>query len=100
MKLDSIKFPKQKSVRGGWFLSYILVLIVPLLAIPLRGNSSSGRISEAQYKQSMGEALREALGHARRRAVQRCDRRKRAVLVIGMFIERRDVNALDSGNGL
>ena len=31
MKLDSIKFPKQKSVRGGWFLSYILVLIVPLL---------------------------------------------------------------------
>ena len=31
MKLDSIKFPKQKSVRGGWFLSYILVLIVALL---------------------------------------------------------------------
>ncbi len=41
----------------------IAMAIVPLLAIPLRGNSSSGLISEAQYKQSMGEALREALGH-------------------------------------
>ena len=43
--------------------------------------------------------LHDALGHALRRAVQRCDRRKCAVLVIGMFIERRDINALDSGNG-
>ena len=35
MKLDSIKFPKQKSVRGGWFLSYILVQIEPLLLLLL-----------------------------------------------------------------
>ncbi len=39
------------------------MLIIPVLAIPLRGNSSSGRVSETQYKQSIGEALREALGH-------------------------------------
>ncbi|MBZ9655085.1 MFS transporter [Phyllobacterium lublinensis] len=53
--------------RFGWSdaLVYlgIAMLLVPILAIPLRGNSSSGRISEAQYKQSIGEALREALGH-------------------------------------
>jgi MFS family permease len=41
----------------------IAMLIVPILAIPLRGNSSSGKVSETQYKQSIGEALREAFGH-------------------------------------
>jgi MFS family permease len=41
----------------------ILMLLVPLIAIPLRGNSSSGIQAEAQYKQTIGEALKEALGH-------------------------------------
>ena len=40
-----------------------LMLLVPLFAIPLRGNSSSGTQKEVQYKQSIGEALKEALGH-------------------------------------
>ncbi|WP_271893447.1 MFS transporter [Candidatus Phyllobacterium onerii] len=53
--------------RFGWSdaLVYLglAMLIVPVLAIPLRGNSSSGRTKEAQYKQSIGEALKEALAH-------------------------------------
>ncbi|MGE7370000.1 MFS transporter [Neorhizobium sp. NPDC001467] len=40
-----------------------LMLLVPLLAYPLRGNSSSGSQSQAQFQQSAGEALREAFGH-------------------------------------
>ena len=51
----------------GWSDSLVylgvLMLLVPFFAIPLRGNASSGRQSEAQYKQSIGEALKEALGH-------------------------------------
>jgi MFS family permease len=53
--------------RFGWSdgLVYLglAMLIVPILAIPLRGNSSSGRTKEAQYKQSIGQALKEALAH-------------------------------------
>ncbi|MEK1891467.1 MAG: MFS transporter [Phyllobacterium sp.] len=41
----------------------LAMLVIPVLAIPLRGNSSSGRVSENHYKQSIGEALREAFGH-------------------------------------
>ncbi|WP_075290271.1 MFS transporter [Pararhizobium arenae] len=41
----------------------VLMLLVPLVAIPLRGNASSGSQKEAQYKQSIGEALKEALSH-------------------------------------
>ena len=40
-----------------------MMFIIPFLAIPLRGNSNSGSQSALQYKQSIGEALREALGH-------------------------------------
>ncbi|WP_077961814.1 MFS transporter [Ensifer adhaerens] len=51
----------------GWSDSLVylgvLMLLVPFFAIPLSGNASSGRQSEAQYKQSIGEALKEALGH-------------------------------------
>ncbi|MCS4241735.1 MFS family permease [Rhizobium sp. BIGb0125] len=51
----------------GWSdsLVYIgaMMLIVPLLAWPLRGNATSGTQSQAQFKQTAGEALREALGH-------------------------------------
>ena len=40
-----------------------MMFIIPFLAIPLRGNSSSGTQSAVQYKQSIGAALREALAH-------------------------------------
>lgn len=40
-----------------------MMFIIPFLAIPLRGNSNSGTQSALQYKQSIGDALREALGH-------------------------------------
>ena len=59
MKLDTIKFPKQKSVRGGWFLSYILVLIVPLLLCLLLYNYSAGIIT-AESKRIYGSALEQA----------------------------------------
>lgn len=59
MKLDSIKLPKQKSVRGGWFLSYILVLIVPLLLCLLLYNYSAGIIT-AESKRIYGSALDQA----------------------------------------
>lgn len=51
----------------GWSDSLVymslLMLAVPLLAIPLRGNASSGTQSQSQFKQTVGEALKEALGH-------------------------------------
>lgn len=40
-----------------------LMLLVPLLAIPLRGNAKSGKVSEASYEQTVSQALREAFGH-------------------------------------
>jgi MFS family permease len=40
-----------------------LMLIIPLLAIPLRGNASAARIKERSAEQSIGQALREAFGH-------------------------------------
>lgn len=51
----------------GWsdslvFLS-VMMLLVPLLAWPLRGDSSSGSQSQAQFQQTVGAALKEALGH-------------------------------------
>lgn len=63
----------------GWSDSLVylgmLMLIVPLLGIPLRGNSSSGITSANEYKQTIGEALREALGH-----------RSYLLLVAGFFV--------------
>ncbi|MDZ7600473.1 MAG: MFS transporter [Hoeflea sp.] len=52
-----------------------MMFIIPFLAIPLRGNSSSGTQSSLQYKQSIGAALREALGH-----------RSYVLLVSGFFV--------------
>lgn len=51
----------------GWsdaliFLALIM-LMIPVLAVPLRGNSTSGTQKQSAYQQSLGEALREALGH-------------------------------------
>ena len=51
----------------GWQQSLIvmagMMAAIPFLAVALRGNSSSGTQSAAQYQQTMGDALREALGH-------------------------------------
>ncbi|MHB0953144.1 MAG: MFS transporter [Allorhizobium sp.] len=41
----------------------IMMLIVPLLAYPLRGNANSGTQSKAQFEQSVAAALKEAFGH-------------------------------------
>ncbi len=41
----------------------IAMLAIPVLAIPLTGNARSGRVSQAEYEQSFGAALREAFGH-------------------------------------
>jgi len=63
----------------GWSDSLVylgvLMLLVPLIAIPLRGNSSSGITSANEYKQTIGEALKEALGH-----------RSYLLLVAGFFV--------------
>ncbi len=51
----------------GWSDSLVimagLMLLVPLLAYPLRDNASSGTQSQTEFKQTTGEALREAFGH-------------------------------------
>jgi MFS family permease len=51
----------------GWSDSLMIMsammLVIPVLAIPLAGNSKTGSVPQAQYEQSMGEALREALAH-------------------------------------
>jgi len=41
----------------------IAMLIVPVLAIPLTGNSSSGVARQAEFEQTFGAALREAFAH-------------------------------------
>jgi len=38
----------------------ILMLAIPLLAIPLRGNSSTSRFAAAEFEQTVADALREA----------------------------------------
>jgi len=49
----------------GWSDSLIaigiLMLIIPVLAIPLRGNSSTSRFAATEYEQTAKQALREAL---------------------------------------
>ncbi len=51
----------------GWFNSLVamsaMMLVIPVLAIPLRGNAQSGITSKAEIDQSMGAALKEAFGH-------------------------------------
>ena len=48
----------------GWADSLIamsaLMLAIPLLAIPLRGNAASSRFAAQEFEQTVGEALREA----------------------------------------
>ncbi len=49
----------------GWSDSLIWLgigmLIIPLLAIPLRGNSSTSKVAASEFEQTAAEALREAL---------------------------------------
>jgi Arabinose efflux permease len=52
-----------------------LMLLIPLLGIPLRGNSASGRQQVAEMSQTALEALREALGH-----------RSYVLLITGFFV--------------
>lgn len=63
----------------GWSDTLIYMsmamLIVPILAWPLTGNATSGLPSEAQFEQTMGAALREAVGH-----------RSFVLLVSGFFV--------------
>ncbi len=51
----------------GWYDSLVvmsvMMLVIPVLAIPLRGNSSSGRANRSEVEQSFSHALTEALGH-------------------------------------
>lgn len=51
----------------GWSDSLIvlgvIMLAIPVLAIPLRGNASTSPIASAEFKQSIGDSLREALTH-------------------------------------
>lgn len=41
----------------------VLMLVIPVLAIPLAGNAKSGRVAQAEYEQSIAQALSEAFGH-------------------------------------
>lgn len=51
----------------GWYDSLVIMsfmmLAIPVLAIPLVGNSRSGSVAQTDIEQSIGQALREALGH-------------------------------------
>ena len=63
----------------GWHEALMIMgammLVIPLLAIPLRGNSSSGNQPLPAHRQTAAEALREALGH-----------RSYLLLVSGFFV--------------
>lgn len=63
----------------GWSEALIwmaaMMLVIPLLAIPLRGNSSSGLVSRNEIELTIANALREALGH-----------RSYLLLVAGFFV--------------
>jgi MFS family permease len=51
----------------GWSDALVILsammLIIPLIAIPLRGNSSSGTVNQLTYQQTALQALVEAFGH-------------------------------------
>jgi len=51
----------------GWSDSLLVLsafmLLIPVLAIPLRGNASTSKIASAEIEQSIKEALSEALAH-------------------------------------
>jgi MFS family permease len=49
--------------QGSLYVMAAMMAAIPFLAFALRGNSSSGTQSAAQFQQTAGEALREAFGH-------------------------------------
>ncbi|CAI2935566.1 MFS transporter [Aminobacter niigataensis] len=53
----------------------IAMLVIPVLAIPLIGNSSSGKVSQSEIQQTLSQALSEAFGH-----------RSYMLLVSGFFV--------------
>lgn len=53
----------------------VAMLVIPVLAIPLIGNSSSGKVSQAEIQQTLSQALSEAFGH-----------RSYMLLVSGFFV--------------
>jgi MFS family permease len=63
----------------GWFDTLVIMsammLIIPVLAVPLRGNSRSGRAQQAMFEQTVAQALREAMAH-----------RSYLLLVSGFFV--------------
>ncbi|APH71713.1 MFS transporter [Aquibium oceanicum] len=63
----------------GWFDALVfmsfMMLAIPVLAIPLRGNAESGSVAQTAMRQTVAEALREALGH-----------RSYLLLVSGFFV--------------
>ncbi|MGD9913566.1 MAG: MFS transporter [Rhizobiaceae bacterium] len=63
----------------GWhdtlLIMSAMMLIIPVLAYPLRGNSKSGAARQAVFEQTIGQALREALAH-----------RSYVLLISGFFV--------------
>lgn len=53
----------------------IAMLVIPVLAIPLVGNARSGKVSQAEIEQTLGQALSEAFAH-----------RSYLLLVSGFFV--------------
>lgn len=53
--------------KFGWSHTLILIsammLVIPILAAPLYGNAESAPNADEEFKQTIGEALREAFGH-------------------------------------
>lgn len=49
--------------REALVIMAAMMMAIPLLGIPLRGNAQSGRQGQATFQQTAGEALREAFGH-------------------------------------
>ena len=53
--------------RLGWSRALValgaITLLIPLLAVPLRGNARGGQAGSAQVQQTLNQALAEAFGH-------------------------------------
>jgi MFS family permease len=51
----------------GWAQTLVIfagmMALIPFLAVPLQGNSASGKVTQMEAEQTISEALREAYGH-------------------------------------
>ena len=59
----SVKLIEQHGWSSSLLIMSALMLIIPLLAIPLRGNAKSGSVAIENMNQTIAEALREAMEH-------------------------------------